>query len=107
MGLLKGPRIARLNHPLAEPVGTGTGRDERRSRQVSGCEYFAFPGLPAASNVLRADGGHGMDNVVKTIYLDLAAQWRVLARQAEMWDMDRDGQLLRILSDAGRRLRGD
>ena len=51
--------------------------------------------------------GIAMDNGVKTIYLDLAAQWRVLARQAEMWDMDRDGQLLRILSDAGRRLRGD
>jgi hypothetical protein len=34
--------------------------------------------------------GIAMDNAVKTIYLDLAAQWRVLARQAEMWDMDRD-----------------
>jgi hypothetical protein len=31
-----------------------------------------------------------MDDAVHTIYLDLAAQWRDLARQVEMWEMDRE-----------------
>jgi len=31
-----------------------------------------------------------MDHAIQTIYLDLAAQWRDLARQVVMWDMDRD-----------------
>jgi Mrp family chromosome partitioning ATPase len=31
-----------------------------------------------------------MDDAVQTVYLNLAAQWRDLARQVEMWDMDRD-----------------
>ena len=30
-----------------------------------------------------------MDGAVRTIYLDLAAQWRDMARQVEIWDMDR------------------
>jgi hypothetical protein len=31
-----------------------------------------------------------MDDAIQTIYLDLAAQWRDLAQQIEMWNMYQD-----------------